>query len=84
VPLVLLMHVGAFDARMLPDLLAFYRSRGVRFVSLADAEADPFYKGDISPPDGAAPAIFEAAAAQQGLSLPTAPPAPDDLDRLCR
>lgn len=84
VPLVLLMHVGAFDARMLPDLFAFYRSRGVRFVSLADAEADPFYKGDISPPDGAAPATFEAAAAQQGLSLPPAPPAPDDLDRLCR
>lgn len=43
VPYVLLMHVGAFDARMMPRLLALYQSMGFRFVSLAEAEADPFY-----------------------------------------
>lgn len=43
---VLLMHVGAFDARMLPELLALYRARGVRFVSLEEAMADPAYRDD--------------------------------------
>lgn len=43
IPYVLLMHVGAFDARMMPRLLALYRSMGFRFVSLAEAQADPFY-----------------------------------------
>ena len=38
IPYVLLMHIGAFDARMLPELLALYRSRGVNFVSLPEAE----------------------------------------------
>ena len=43
IPYVLLMHVGAFDARMLPKLLALYREMGFRFVTLPDAEADPYY-----------------------------------------
>ena len=52
VPYVLLMHVGAFDARMLPRLIALYRSMGFRFVTLAQAEADPFYAAatDLSRP----------------------------------
>lgn len=43
IPYVLLMHVGAFDARMLPRLLSLYTSMGFRFVTLAEAEADPYY-----------------------------------------
>lgn len=52
IPYVLLMHVGAFDARMLPRLIALYRSMGFRFVTLAEAEADPFYAAatDLSLP----------------------------------
>jgi peptidoglycan-N-acetylglucosamine deacetylase len=46
VPLILLMHVGAFDAHMLPELLALYRSRGFTFVSLPQAAADPIYAED--------------------------------------
>ncbi len=42
IPYVLLMHVGAFDARMLPRLLKLYRDRGFSFVTLAQAESDPF------------------------------------------
>lgn len=84
VPQVLLMHVGAFDAQMLPDLLALYRARGARFVSLAEAEADPFYRGDIAPATGTSPATFEAAAAARHVSLPAAPVAPAELATLCR
>ena len=43
IPYVLLMHVGAFDAHMLPALLDLYATMGFRFVSLPMAEADPFY-----------------------------------------
>lgn len=43
IPYVLLMHVGAFDARMLPRLLAQYRSMGFDFVPLAEAQAHPAY-----------------------------------------
>jgi len=41
---VLLMHIGAFDAVMLPKLLDMYRQRGVKLISLPDAESDPAYK----------------------------------------
>jgi len=52
VPYVLLMHVGAFDARMLPRLIALYREMGFRFVSLPEAERDPFFAAatDLSRP----------------------------------
>lgn len=43
IPYVLLMHVGSFDARMLPRLLDQYRDMGFRFVTLAEAQADPYY-----------------------------------------
>jgi peptidoglycan/xylan/chitin deacetylase (PgdA/CDA1 family) len=46
IPFVLLMHLGAFDARMLPRLIAFYKSEGVDFVSLQQAESDPYYRAD--------------------------------------
>ncbi len=51
---VLLMHVGAFDARMLPELIALYRSKGVTFTSMPDALSDPAYRDDpdIGEPHG--------------------------------
>ncbi len=49
VPQVVLMHVGAFGARMLPRVLAQYRRLGFRFVSLPDAESDPFYAAATDP-----------------------------------
>ena len=41
------MHIGAFDARMLPRLLELHRARGVRLVTLPEAERDPFYRTAI-------------------------------------
>jgi peptidoglycan-N-acetylglucosamine deacetylase len=46
IPYVLLMHIGAFDARMLPRLLKMYKSEGVTFITLTEAEKDPFYSED--------------------------------------
>jgi lysophospholipase L1-like esterase/peptidoglycan/xylan/chitin deacetylase (PgdA/CDA1 family) len=77
IPYVLLMHLGAFDARMLPRLLDLYRSEGFRFVTLPQAESDPFYRTavDLALP-GPSPTLFAAAAAKN-LANPSTPlPAP--------
>ena len=44
---VLLMHIGAFDAQMLPQLLAQMEQQGFKFITLEEAQKDPVY--DIDP-----------------------------------
>lgn len=83
IPYVLLMHVGAFDAHMLPRLIALYRAAGVRFVSLPEAERDPAYAADIDPSLPPAPGL-EGRLAAAGRPLP--PPAHDyaaELAAMC-
>lgn len=43
---VLLLHVGAFDAVMLDDLLMSYKKKGVKFIPLSEALQDDIYKLD--------------------------------------
>jgi cellulose synthase (UDP-forming) len=40
---ILLLHVGAFDALALDDLLSAYEERGVRFIPVQEALEDPVY-----------------------------------------
>ena len=83
IPYVLLMHLGAFDARMLPRLLSLYQARGFSFVTLPHAERDPFYGPDLELTGPLAPDTLEAMMAARGLH----PPAGQDLawlDDLCR
>lgn len=84
IPYVLLMHVGAFDARMLPRLLALYRERGFSFVTLEEAESAPFYKSAVDLNLPPSPDSLEAAMAARGLPLPPAPSPGLDLEQLCR
>ena len=46
IPHVLLLHIGAFDAEMLDRLLTAYEKRGVKFISLVQAEKDEVYSAD--------------------------------------
>jgi peptidoglycan-N-acetylglucosamine deacetylase len=84
VPYVLLMHVGALDARLLPRLLQLYRERGVTFVSLEDAEKDPFYKNDLDLTLAPTPDTFEQAMQARGLPLPARPHLDLDVNTVCR
>lgn len=84
IPYVLLMHIGAMDARMFPRLLALYRSKGFRFVSLEQAERDPFYANDLDPRLPAAPDTFESALALRGLPLPVRPVSHKPAADLCK
>ena len=70
IPYVLLMHIGAFDAEMLPRLLALYKARGFEFVTLREAESDPFYRDSVDLTLPAVPDTLEGAMNQQGLPFP--------------
>ncbi len=39
----LLLHIGAFEIKMLPDLIALLRRRGFTFTTLPEAMKDPAY-----------------------------------------
>jgi len=84
IPYVLLMHIGAFDARMLPRLLALYRDRGFRFVTLEKAEKDPFYKNDLNLSLSPAPDTLEEAMQMRDLPIPPGTAPGINLDSLCQ
>ncbi len=83
IPLVLLMHVGAFDARMTPRLLELYRKNGASFVSLDEAQSDPFYRLDTGALPNAEPLTLENEARRRGIDPPPRPGV-SGLDAVCR
>lgn len=81
---VLLLHIGAFDARMLPRLLRFYREQGFIFITLQQAEQDPFYKYDVDPRLLPGPDSLKAAMEAKNLPLPKRTDFLPRLNALCR
>jgi peptidoglycan-N-acetylglucosamine deacetylase len=84
IPYVLLMHVGAFDARMLPRLLKMYRDKGFSFVTLEDAEKDPFYKSSLDPSLPDQSDSLEGAIGAKGLTMPAHPKMSLDVNAVCK
>jgi len=84
IPYVLLMHVGALDAEMLPRVLELYRSKGFEFVTLEQAERDPFYAQDTDLHRPPAADMLEGALAERNLPVPPSPPTAAQFDNLCR
>ena len=82
---VLLMHIGALDSEMLPDLLDRFKKQGFRFVSLKDAEKDPAYQSD---PDAALKfggTLLEQLTEAKHLQYPPHADRPmDKLEAICR
>jgi peptidoglycan-N-acetylglucosamine deacetylase len=82
---VLVLHMGAFDALMLPDLLELLRKKGFHFVTLAEAQKDPAYLRD---PDAALPyggSLLEQLTEAQHLKYPPFAEKPmKKLDAICR
>ena len=81
---VLLMHVGAFDARMLPELLALYRATGVQFVSLQDALSDPVYQEDPDIGEPAGGAFLELMMQKKKIKFPPNSKPYKELEAMCR
>lgn len=84
IPYVLLMHIGAFDAQMFSRLLALYQQKGFHFVTLAEAEKDPFYASDIDLKLPPGPSSLTEAAAVKHIPVPPRPKHSDSLDTICR
>jgi lysophospholipase L1-like esterase len=82
IPYVILMHLGAFDARMMPRTLKIYRRHGFRFVSLEAATRDPFYRDEVNPALPPDPQGLEGAMNAKGLAIPAAYQRPA-LDSFC-
>ena len=84
IPYVLLMHGGAFDARMAPRLFKLYQDKGFGFTSLEKAERHPFYRTDVDPSLPPEPTTLENAMRAKGLPVPPMPVDLAALDGMCR
>ncbi|MDR3527520.1 MAG: polysaccharide deacetylase family protein [Rhizomicrobium sp.] len=73
VPYILLQHIGAFQAHMLPKLIELYKAMGFGFVSLEEATADPFYKAYADPSLPAPPRGMENILWAKGQHPPASP-----------
>jgi len=82
IPYVLLMHVSAMSAHMMPQVLTIYRNAGFRFVSLPQAESDPAYREytDLRLPPPESPAEL---AQRRGVKLPPPPDYSATLATIC-
>jgi peptidoglycan/xylan/chitin deacetylase (PgdA/CDA1 family) len=82
IPYVLLMHVSAMSAHMMPQVLKAYRDAGYRFIALPEAERDPAYREytDLSLPP---PLSSGELAGRNGVQLPKAADYSDVLAAIC-
>jgi peptidoglycan-N-acetylglucosamine deacetylase len=82
---VLLLHIGAFDSVMLPELLDLLTKQGFHFVTLPEAEQDPGYSRD---PDAAfrdGGTLLDQLMEAQHLKFPPHAEKPmKKLDEICR
>ncbi len=83
IPYVLLMHVGALDAVMLPQLIDLYKRRGFTFVTLEQAQRDPWYKGYMDPNAAEAPGRPESQLQAKGLPVPERHDYGPELEAIC-
>ena len=81
---ILLMHLGAFDAKMLPELLDLYRRRGYTFITLDAAEKDPAYRANPDMADPSGGTLIEQVLAKRKQDYPDNTKPEKLLDRLCR
>jgi peptidoglycan/xylan/chitin deacetylase (PgdA/CDA1 family) len=82
---ILLLHIGAFDALVIDELLTRYEREGVRFISLDDAIADPIYAQEPKDPKGWEGTFLEQVREARGVTSPVEPALPEGLlEALCQ
>lgn len=81
---ILLLHVGAFDARMLPELIGLFRSRGFTFVTLPEAMADPIYSFNPKVPAPSGNTFNEMVAQSRNVDIPYMADRSNALGAMCR
>jgi len=82
---VLLLHLGAFSSRILPDLFELLKAKGFRFVTLEEAERDPVYDSDPDAGSKFGGTLLEQWLDARHIKYPAAPMKPyQELAALCR
>jgi peptidoglycan/xylan/chitin deacetylase (PgdA/CDA1 family) len=82
---ILLLHIGAFDAELLDELLSLYERQGVHFVSLEKALADPVYSTEPAPPTAWEGTFLSQIREAHGVRDPPDLALPEALlDAMCR
>ncbi|WP_260706371.1 polysaccharide deacetylase family protein [Edaphobacter flagellatus] len=81
---VLLLHIGPFDAKMFPELIALLRQRGFSFISLPEAMSDPAYSANPNFFGQHGLTFQEQVAATRHLPFENSIPALEKLDNLCK
>ena len=82
---VLLLHVGAFDAVMLPQLIDLLKQRGFKLVTLQQAEKDPAYRSDPDMGLKWGGTLLEQMIEARHLQIPPHQEKPmKELDAMCR
>jgi peptidoglycan/xylan/chitin deacetylase (PgdA/CDA1 family) len=84
IPYVIVLHMSAFEARMLPRLLDLYRDQGFRFVPLEQAQSDPAFADDMNPSMPASPRGLEGKANARSIPLPPRTDYAPMLEAICR
>jgi peptidoglycan-N-acetylglucosamine deacetylase len=82
---ILLLHIGAFDALMLDELLRAYRAAGVTLIGLDRAVRDPAYTIDPGLAFEEEKSFLRQVAEARRIPIPGGSSAPSEaLARLCR
>jgi peptidoglycan/xylan/chitin deacetylase (PgdA/CDA1 family) len=82
---ILLLHVGAFGAEMIDELLTTYEKNGVRFVPVDEALRDPVYATEPRDPKIFRGTFLRQVRAARGTKTTPQPDIPDALlDIVCR
>lgn len=84
IPYVLLLHIGAFDARMFPQLIQLFRTRGFTFISLPEAQQGAAYAHDPNQALETGGTLQQQEYAARHLSYPHDPRPTKELDTICR
>ena len=84
IPYVLLMHIGALDAEVMPKLLELYKSNGVEFITLPQAESDDSYRIDTDLNVVPATDSLEDLIAERHLQLPAHKGPEINFEAICR
>ena len=82
---VLLLHLGAFSSRILPDALDLLEKKGFQPVSLEEAESDPVYDGDPDVGSRYGGTLLELWIEARKIKFPPVMPKPyKELEQICQ
>lgn len=83
---VLLLHLGAFSSTILPHVFDMLQEKGLRLITLEDAQNDPAYQIDPDAPTSRlGDSLIEQMMNVNKLPYPKLPPKPfKELENICR